>query len=542
MTRSALWIMADQLRRDYLSCYGHKTLHTPNIDRLAAKGVRFNRTYVQPPFCGPSRVFSYTGRYCRSHGAMWNGFLLRVGEPTLGDHQHELGVHPPIVGKTHMVADTKRMDCQGIDQGSEIEVRISECGIDPYKRDDGMHPYKPYDPVPRYSEYLREQGINSTHPWEEYANSADGDGGDRLSGWLLKFSNLPADIPEELSETPYMTMRAMELMEETEDPQLSHVCFIKPHWTYIVPAPCHEMYGPDDIQHPFRSEAEKDTDHPVFGTYIQSRICHSFSRDMIRKQVVPAYVGLIKYTDDQMARLLDWMKEKGLAENTMVMISSNHGDYLGDHWMGEKDLIHDQSVRVQLIVYEPRSETDATRAPVRDELVEGIDLAPTFLRFFGGEDKLHILEGRALDPLLHHSGQPETWRKYAISAYDYSTRDAKVILDQPQEDNRLWMITDERWKIYCAEGLRPMLLDLESDPQELDDPGASNLPDHVDVRPAGKGAIPLGPGPGSITRASRQAPRRTGTWKNREPPGLLIGFRDEQEFEYEFGKLFAERP
>ena len=83
---NVLWIMCDQLRWDYLSCAGHKTLKTPHIDALAKRGVRFDRAYVQSPFCGPSRMSSYTGRYCRSHGSTWNGFPLRVGEPTLGDH------------------------------------------------------------------------------------------------------------------------------------------------------------------------------------------------------------------------------------------------------------------------------------------------------------------------------------------------------------------------------------------------------------------------------------------------------------------------
>ena len=72
--RNVLWIMADQLRFDYLSCAGHPTLQTPHLDALAARGVRFDRAYVQSPFCGPSRASYYTGRYCRSHGATWNGF------------------------------------------------------------------------------------------------------------------------------------------------------------------------------------------------------------------------------------------------------------------------------------------------------------------------------------------------------------------------------------------------------------------------------------------------------------------------------------
>ena len=112
--RNVLWIMADQLRFDYLSCAGHPTLDTPHLDALAARGVRFDRAYVQSPFCGPSRASYYTGRYCRSHGATWNGFPVRVGELSLGDHLRDLDVRCALVGKTHMIPDREGMARFGI--------------------------------------------------------------------------------------------------------------------------------------------------------------------------------------------------------------------------------------------------------------------------------------------------------------------------------------------------------------------------------------------------------------------------------------------
>ena len=234
-----------------------------------------------------------------------------------------------------------------------------------------------------------------------------------LSGWLLRYNNLAARVPDEHSETPYITSRAMDFIAEAGDkPWLCHLSFIKPHWPYIAPAPYHNMYGAGDILPVVRSNSERQTDHPVFGAYQNTRICRAFSRDGVRERVVPAYMGLIKQIDDQMGRLFAWMKDRGLFENTMIVFSSDHGDYLGDHWMGEKDLFHDASVRVPLIVYDPRPAADATRGTVSDELVEGIDLAPTFLEFFGGKPKPHILEGRSLSPLLHRNG-PISWRQYA---------------------------------------------------------------------------------------------------------------------------------
>ena len=104
-----LFIMYDQLRFDYLSCAGHPHLETPNFDRVAAKGVRFTNAYVQSPICGASRMSFYTGRYTSSHGAHWNGYSLRVGEITMGDHLRNSGMDCWLLGKTHMKADVAGM-------------------------------------------------------------------------------------------------------------------------------------------------------------------------------------------------------------------------------------------------------------------------------------------------------------------------------------------------------------------------------------------------------------------------------------------------
>ena len=118
-----LFIMVDQLRFDYLGCTGHPSIKTPNIDALAARGVSFTQCYVQAPLCGPSRMSTYTGRYCHSHGATWNGTPLRVGEMTLGDHLRPLGMETYLCGKTHAAPDSAGMQRLGIDASSTIGKR-----------------------------------------------------------------------------------------------------------------------------------------------------------------------------------------------------------------------------------------------------------------------------------------------------------------------------------------------------------------------------------------------------------------------------------
>jgi arylsulfatase A-like enzyme len=138
--------------------------------------------------------------------------------------------------------------------------------------------------------------------------------------------------------------------------------------------------------------------------------------------------------------------------------------------MGEKDLFHDQSAKIPLIVIDPSREADATRGTVSDALVEAIDLAPTFIEYFGGKLPDHILEGRSLMPLLHGT-VPADWRKVVFSEYDYCMQDVRLKLNQPIEQCRLFMAFDGRWKYIQASGFRPMLYDLESDPQEFADRG-----------------------------------------------------------------------
>ncbi len=468
-----LWIMCDQLRFDYLGCAGHPTIRTPNIDAIAARGVRFTRAYVQSPVCGPARMSFYTGRYMRSHGSNWNNFPLRVGEPTLGEHLNALGVRPVLVGKTHMAPDSAGMARLGIDPATDIGVHVAECGFQPFERDDGLYPGTGSG-KPEYFEYLRSLGFGGDNPWHDWANSAEGPDGEILSGWLLENADQPARVPEEHSETPYMTSRAMDFIEAAISdgrPWCLHLSYIKPHWPYIAPAPYHAMYRRSDIVRAIRSEAERADPHPIYRAFMEMRPGRNFSRDEVRERVIPTYMGLITQIDDQLGRLFRFLDERNLTRQTMIVFTSDHGDYLGDHWLGEKDLFHEVSVKIPLIIADPSREADGTRGSVCGKLVELIDLAPTFVEWFGGSPPGHILEGRSLLPFLR--GQtPADWRTHAFSEYDYSMQEARLTLRQPIRDCRLFMVHDGRWKYIHAPCFRPMLYDLRNDPQEFCDLGA----------------------------------------------------------------------
>jgi arylsulfatase A-like enzyme len=528
--RNILFIMADQLRWDYLSCAGHPHLKTPNLDKLAARGVRFTRTYVQSPVCGASRMSFYTGRYVQSHGATWNGVALKAGEMTLGDYTRRLGVQAALVGKTHMVADVEGMERLGVAPDSIIGVRVSECGFDPFERDDGLHGAGPDGryPNPRYNQWLNEKGYTGENPWHDWANAAQGPGNTLASGWAMRNARLPARVKEEDSETPYMTRRAMDFITQAgEQPWVLHLSFIKPHWPYIAPAPYNDMFGPEHVVPAVRSDTERATTHPVYREFLNHRVSKAFARDEVRENVIPVYMGLIKQIDDQMGILFRFLEERGIAGDTMIVMTSDHGDYLGDHWLGEKDLFHDASAKIPLIVYDPCEAANDTRGTVCDALVESIDLVPTFLDWLGGkpEAQSHRLEGRSLLPFLLGM-PPAAWRQHVFSEYDYSLSQAAVRLGIAPKDARLFMVADTRWKYIHAIGFRPMLFDLVNDPNELADLGESET--HAGVRAEMAAALSAW-GLRQSQRTTRSEQQLLNMRGKSMRNGILIGVWDEGE-------------
>ncbi|WP_299141059.1 sulfatase-like hydrolase/transferase [uncultured Tateyamaria sp.] len=467
-----LFVMYDQLRFDYLSCAGHPHLHTPHFDRVAAMGVRFSNAYVQSPICGGSRMCYYTGRYAASHGAHWNGYPLRVGERTLGDHLRKIGMSCHLIGKTHMKADAEGMARLGLDADSIIGVRTAECGFDPWVRDDGLWAQGPdgfYDEKRSpYNEYLKSKGYDGENPWADYANAGIRDG-QIASGWMFDNTDLPANIREEDSETPWLTSQAIDFIDQAEGPWCAHLSYIKPHWPYIVPEPYASMFGPEHVPPANRADGEREDAHPIFDAFMNGPVGRAFQDEDVRVKVIPAYMGLIKQCDDQLGRLLDHLEATGQMDSTMIVLTSDHGDYLGDHWLGEKNLFHDPSVKVPMIVYDPRRSADGTRGTVSDALVESLDLAATFIETAGGDVPGHIVEGRSLLPLLR--GEAPDWRSYVISEYDFGAQPPAAKLGLEPRDCRLFMVFDGRYKLmHCAaESLRPMLFDLAEDPDELVD-------------------------------------------------------------------------
>jgi arylsulfatase A-like enzyme len=181
-------------------------------------------------------------------------------------------------------------------------------------------------------------------------------------------------------------------------------------------------------------------------------------------------MGLVKQIDDQLGLLFDFMSDRGLWDDTLVVFCSDHGDYLGDHWLGEKELFHDAIVRVPFIVAHP--DGAARRNAVESRLVETIDLVPTLIESLGGVAPMHQLEGRSLLPLLLSPAAEPPSRDHVVSEGDYAFRDfVRARTRQPIDGCRMFMLRTPRWKYIHYEGLAPQLFDLREDPMELRDLG-----------------------------------------------------------------------
>lgn len=469
VVKNVLFIMADQLRADHLACYGHPYIRTPNIDALAQKGVKFERAFVNSGVCGPSRMSYYTGRYPSTHGATWNRVPLSVGEVTMGEYlrQHQLNL--VLAGKTHVMPDHEGLARLNLDGGSELGQLLYKGGFEEIDRYDGHH-----EPglESGYPAYLRHHGYVSDDPWTDFVISALNEKGEKVSGWYMRNARFPALVKEEHSETAYMTDQAIDFMSKQGDqPWVMHLSYVKPHWPYIAPAPYHSMYNADQCLPVIRTEEEKEDAHPVVAAYREQEESLSFAQDECIRTVRPAYQGLITQLDDHLGRLFEHMEQQGLMDNTLIVLTADHGDFLGDHWLGEKELFYDTVQQVPMIIMDPRPEANASRGQSLTEMVEAVDVLPTLLDALGIAIPCHRIEGRSLQPLLFQ--QHNSWRNTVYSELDYSYRRSRLLLNRTPHDSRAWAIRTERWYYVYWMDLPEQLFDLENDPHQLQDLGRS---------------------------------------------------------------------
>ena len=463
--RNVLFVMCDQLRRDHLSCYGGR-VPTPNIDALAARGVRFDHAYVQSGVCGPSRMSFYTGRYVSSHGATWNRVPLSLAQPTLGDYLARIGRTVALAGKSHAMRDEAGIARFRVDVSTAHGKRLVADGFVEVDRYDG---HSPPGRDSGYADYLRAHGYASDDPWADYVIAAD-DRGRVVSGWQMRNVHLPSRVDEAHSETAYMTDVALDwIRAQGATPWALHLSYVKPHWPYVAPAPYHAMFRDSDTRPIVRSPQDAtQAEHPVVAAYRTHDECVSFAREEVARHVRPAYMGLVAQVDAHVGRVVEALRAAGRLDDTMIVFTSDHGEFMGDRGLGEKELFYDEVVRVPLIVVDPDPRADATRATADERMVEAVDLVPTFVDALSAGAT--SCDGRSLLPLLR--GDHVDWRDDVLCELDYGFRRARLALGRAPSQCKAAMLRTKEWKYVHWEGFRGQLFDLTRDPRELVDLGA----------------------------------------------------------------------
>ncbi len=459
-----LFVTLDQWRGDCLGALGHPCLKTPHLDRLARDGVAFARHYTQASPCGPARASLLTGLYLHNHRGLRNGTPLDDRHANIAREARRAGYDPMLFGYT-------------------------DVAVDPRGREPGDPALATYEGVlPGFS--VGQLLLEDNAAWLADLKAKGYAVPDVPKDiWLPRFgprrearvSNLPPIYKAEHSETAFLTDAVRRYLAQAEDGWFVHLAYQRPHPPFIAPEPYNTMYDPASAPPPVRApdRADERHQHPWLTAYIdrlyrgnapvQEPLPLAGLDDAGLRQLRATYYGMISQVDDQIGRLLDDLAASGALERTLIVVTADHGEQLGDHWLWGKDGYFDQSFHIPLIVRDPRAPR-AGRGRVAGEFTEAVDVMPTILEWLG----LVVppaCDGRSLMPFLAGES-PANWRTAAHWEYDFrDVRDPafEQALGLDLEDCRLTVRRDATSKYVHFAALPPLYFDLETDPHELAD-------------------------------------------------------------------------
>lgn len=451
-----LWIMCDQLRYDCVGANGNSIIKTPNLDRFAAESANFTHAFVQAPVCVPSRASFFTGRYPHSHRNRVNYTPLAASEVLLPARLRQAGYRTALVGKTHLYYAFPP---------TAGEVR--RTGFDLVDLHDGV----PF--TDEWSDYAKWRQANDPLrdlPYRRLARTVK-----PLRDALPPDANpFRAAIDERFTDTAWTGLRTRERLKElaAEDRPFFLFCsFWKPHSPYEVPAPFDSLYSGVEIPLPPPETAGTIARLPL---PLQKLILRgkkpAFAMDRRELEWLwRSYYGTVSHLDREIGLVLDALMELRVAQDTIVVFSSDHGDQLLEHGLLGKNVFFEASIRVPLMIRSPNR-----IQPGRcDALVESIDVLPTLFELTGLPEPLEC-QGRSLLPLCDGSGRPAPAREAVFSeniipevitnGLDFSFEKGEGIKGIRHPDAK--MVRTARWKYnYYPEG-DAELYDLENDPGE----------------------------------------------------------------------------
>ncbi len=444
MTRpNILLLCTDQQRYDALGAYGNDEIETPNLDRLAAQGTLFDQCYVQNPVCAPSRASLMTSRYVHAHGLWANGVALPDGQPMVSRALADAGYDCGLAGKLHLACCI----------GDRTEQR----------HDDGFRVFRwAHDPS-----HGSEQ--NQYHRWlEERFPTLYADARDPSSP--VTFGGLPAEA-HYTHWTAEETIGFLRGGRDESRPFFWVANFFDPHHPFEAPPEYLDRYDAQTLSAPVGGPGELDGKPEIYTEASKrSYAGHvkgfaEYTADEIQR-IKAAYYAMVTFVDDEVGRILDTLEECGLADDTIVVFTSDHGEMLGDHQLLLKGpMMYDCAVRVPLLVRWPDRIPAGAR---RDELVQWIDLAPTFLDA-AGVPAMPTQQGQSLLPLVRDEVVADGigFRDWALSEHRNSSHPYDPGVYTTMLRHGHWKVVVHHGEPATSRDRDGELYDLAADPDEL---------------------------------------------------------------------------
>lgn len=454
MPPNVLFIVIDQIRADLLfgGLAGH--IRLPALRRLMDEAVSFARHYSVANPCGPSRTSMLTGRYAMNHRSVRNGAPLAHDTPNLARELRKAGYHPLLFGYTDTTRDPRRHPA----------------------RDPLLTTYE--TEMPGF-EVVTEMRMEENRAWLAYLHSR---------GYILPRGEeiwkpagdhiaAPAFYRAEDSDTAFLTDCCLNALAVRRDQRwCAHLTYLRPHPPLVAPAPYNRMYDPSALPLPDRphARAEEAALHPYLEPLLEKDHARNtvvgfpdLGDDMDTVQQLRAlYFGLASEVDAHVGRVLQWLKDSGQWDDTMVIVCGDHGEMLGDRHCWGKRAPFAAAYHVPLIVRMPGG-AQGVRV---DAPTESTDILPTILQAVGLEVP-HWADGASLMPFLHGE-TPEGWRDTSYSELDFGNPVAPTLwqteLGLPVEQANLAILREGGWTLVHFNGGLPPLLLSDADGQARD--------------------------------------------------------------------------
>ncbi len=432
---NVIFILADQHNAKCLGSSGHSAVITPNLDRLAREGVKFNNAVCQNPICTPSRMSFLSGQYCHNHGYYGLEGPNPDGLPTLPGHLRRYGYMTAAIGKIHCPE-------YWVEDDSDIYHETCGCSIGRRSKE--------------YEKFLSEKGMAE---YEDHGGLHEFG----QKGWQ-SMEGRPSRLSFEESQEGWIAKTAIEAIEKSmaaDKPFFIHASFPRPHQCTSPSKEFWDMYEGVELPLPPNADYSMDGQSPAMTSSANAwregkwALLEPKTFEAARLRKLRGYLAAITQVDHAVGKIMEFIKKSGIGDDTLVVYSSDHGDYACEHGIMEKapGISHDAITRIPMIWHAPAR---IANGHIADELVESVDLAPTICGLAGLEP-MQTADGKDLSELLN--GTRCELRKIAVTenVWSRSVRkgdwrlvwypDAIFKKEHPGGFGELYNLKDDPWEM-----------------------------------------------------------------------------------------------